>query len=235
MDNKIPTGSPVMDKLLDGGYEIDCVTTIYGPAGTGKTTACMLCAIDVAKAKKVIYVDSEGGFSIERFRQLCKGKDMKKLLDKMIFLKPLNFEEQKRIMEQLPEMINNKIGLLIIDTISMHYRIEFGKREDYQETNKALAEQVANLIRISRDKNVPVLVTNQVYASFEDKNKVNMVGGDILKYGSKCLIELQDIGHAKRKAILKKHRSLPENREVFFEIKEEGLVETKEDKKLRLF
>ena len=235
MDNKIPTGSPVMDKLLDGGYEIDAVTTIYGPAGTGKTTVCMLCAIDVAKNKKVIYIDTEGGFSVERFRQLCQSRDVKKMLDKMLFLKPMNFEEQKKIMEKLPEMINPKIGLVIVDTISMQYRTEFSRKEDFQETNKALAGQVANLIRIARDKNVPVIVTNQVYASFDDKNKVHMVGGDILKYGSKCLIELQDIGHAKRKAILKKHRSLPENREVFFEIKEEGLVESKDDKKLRLF
>jgi len=235
MDNKIPSGSAVMDKLLDGGYETDSVTTIYGPAGTGKSTCCMLCAIDVAKSNKVIYIDTEGGFSVERFRQLCHGKDVKKMLDKMLFLKPMNFEEQKKIMEKLPEMINSKIGLVIIDTISMHYRIEFGKKEDFQETNKALAGQVANLIRIARDKNVPVIVTNQVYASFDDKNKVNMVGGDILKYGSKCLIELQDIGNAKRKAVLKKHRSLAENREICFEITEEGFSEVREDKKLRLF
>lgn len=235
MENKIPSGCEVMDKLLEGGYETDCVTTIYGPAGTGKTTICMLCAIDVAKQKKIIYIDTEGGFSVERFKQLSKGKDVKKLLDKILFLKPLSFEEQKKIIEKLSEMINDKIGLVVVDTISMHYRTQYSRKEDIHETNKALAHQIADLIRIARDKNVPVIITNQVYASFDDKNKIHMVGGDIIKYGSKCLIELQDIEDNKRKAILKKHRSLPENKDICFELGEEGLIESKENKRLRLF
>ena len=69
---KVPTGSDVLDSLLEGGYETDVITTIYGPAGSGKTVLCLLCSIYVAKSgKKVVYVDSEGGFSLERFRQIC--------------------------------------------------------------------------------------------------------------------------------------------------------------------
>jgi hypothetical protein len=45
---------------------------------------------------------------------------------------------------------------------------------------------------------------------------VNVVGGDILKYWSKCIIELQNKG-GKKKAIIRKHRSLPES-ELNFEI-----------------
>jgi len=48
-----------------------------------------------------------------------------------------------------------------------------------------------------------------------------MVGGDILKYWSKCLIELKN-DNGKRKAILKKHRSLPE-KELSFQIFNEGI------------
>jgi hypothetical protein len=50
-----------------------------------------------------------------------------------------------------------------------------------------------------------------------------MVGGDILKYGSKCLIELQAGHRGIRKAIIRKHRSIAGEKEVFFRIIENGI------------
>ena len=204
--NKISSGSDIIDELIDGGYETEIITTIYGPAGSGKTNFCMLCAISVAKNKKVIYIDTEGSFSINRFIQLC---DDKKILDNIIFLKPTSFQEQSKAIEKIKALTENNIGLIIIDTIAMLYRLEIGQTEDVYNVNRELGKQISFLNEISRKKNIPVLITNQVYANFDDKNKINMVGGDILKYASKCLIELQN-GDGKRRAIIKKHRSLPE-------------------------
>ena len=62
-----------------------------------------------------------------------------------------------------------------------------------------------------------------------------MVGGDIIKYGSKCLIELQIMSTGKRKAILRKHRSLAENKDIVFEIIEKGLKEVKLSKGFKIF
>ena len=53
---RILSGSKVLDLMLGGGYERDVITTIYGPAGSGKTILCLLCTINVARSgKKVIY------------------------------------------------------------------------------------------------------------------------------------------------------------------------------------
>src|SRR3989338_3826200 len=65
---KVSSGSGALDKLLEGGYETDVITTIYGPAGSGKTTTCLLAAVSTAtvkenKDKKVVFIDTEGGFS----------------------------------------------------------------------------------------------------------------------------------------------------------------------------
>ena len=82
--------------------------------------------------------------------------------------------------------------------------------------------QRKNLSEITRKKNIPILLTNQVYADFDNKENIKMVGGDILKYGSKCLIELQ-VGHkGVRKAIVIKHRSLPQS-EMMYRIVNEGI------------
>ncbi len=220
---RLSTGTVVMDKLLNGGFEKDIITTIYGPSSSGKTNICIICAINCVKlGKKVIYVDTEGGFSIERFKQL--DGEYKETFDNMIFIKPTNFEEQKRIFEKLKEMLNESIGLIIIDSIAMLYRLELGKSEAY-DVNKELGTQLAYLTEIARKMNIPVVLTNQVYSSFEDRETVRMVGGDILKYSSKCLVELQKGRNNVRKAVLKKHRSLPEEKEVIFKIEEAGLEE----------
>ena len=231
---KIPTGSKILDRMLKGGYDSDIITTIYGPAGSGKTVLCLLCAINIArKNKKVIYIDAEGGFSPERLKQIAL--DYKKVLSNMIFLKPVNFDEQKKIFEKLKDLVNDKIGLIIVDTIAMHYRLEMGKNDDVYEVNRELGRQISYLTEIARKKNIPILITNHVYADFEEKGRVNIVGGDILKYGSKCLIELQITPNNNRRAILKKHRSIAEDKEITFKIVEGGIIGTKESKGFRLF
>jgi len=231
--HKIASGSKILDYFLKGGYEDDIITTLYGPAGSGKTCLCLLATVNVTrKGKKVIYIDSEGGFSLERLKQIAL--DYKKVLDKTIFLKPTSFKEQKKVFLQLKDIINNKIGLIVVDTISMLYRLELGKNGEAQEANRELGKQLSYLSEIARKKNIPILITNQVYASFDEKDKVNMVGGDLLKYGSKCLIELQITPASNRRLILKKHRSIEEEKEILFKIVDGGIIGTKESK-FRLF
>ena len=237
-NNRISTGSKILDIMLEGGYEKDIITTVYGPAGSGKTVLCLLSAINIAKTgKKVIYVDSEGGFSIERLRQITSHINLsyEKVLDNIVFLRPTSFEEQKKSFEKLKELVNDKIGLIIVDTIAMLYRLELSKSEDIHEVNIELGKQIAYLTEIARKNSIPVLITNQVYPDFDNKDKVNIVGGDILKYGSKCLIELQITPNGNRRVILKKHRSIQAEKETLFKIVEGGIIGTTESKGFKLF
>ena len=237
-ENRIPTGSKILDTMLGEGYEKDVITTVYGPAGSGKTVLCLLCAITVARSgKKVIYVDTEGGFSVERLKQICTSisHDYKKILENIIFLKPTSFAEQKKSFEKLKDIVNDKIGLIVVDSIAMLYRLELGKSDEVQDVNRELGKQIAFLTEIARNKQIPILITNQIYHDFDNKDKVNIVGGDILKYGSKCLIELQITPNGNRRAILRKHRSIAEEKEIIFKIVEGGIIGTTESKGFKLF
>lgn len=236
--DKLPTGSRILDKLLGGGYEKDIITTIYGPSGSGKTNLCILCAISTAlKGKKVIYVDTENNFSVERFKQVCDSinLDHLKIINSMVFFRPNSFGEQKKIFDKLKDKINGKPGIIIVDSIAMLYRLELGRSEDVYELNRDLGKQLSDLKSIASGKGIPVLITNQVYADFEEKDKVNMVGGDLLKYGSKCLIELMITPNGNRRAIIRKHRSIPEDSEIIFKIVEGGIIGTTEGKGFKLF
>lgn len=221
-ETKLSAGN-VLDELLNGGLESDVATILYGPPGSGKTLICMMCIMECVKKKKnVIYVDTEGGFSVERLKQIDPSYE--ETLKHIIFLRPVNFAEQRKVFSRLKEIANNKIGLIVVDTISMLYRLELGLNSENFELSRELGSQAAMLTEIARVKNIPVLITNQVYSKVETEG-VKMVGGELLKYGSKCLVELQTFHGKKRKATLRKHRAIESGKEKVFEIVHEGIKE----------
>lgn len=235
--NKISAGSYDLNKFLFGGYDTDIITTIYGPPACGKTNFCMLASVSQAKkGNKVIFVDTEGGFSLERFKQLAQ-EDFQEAIKNIFLLNPTNFEEQKKAFSALLKEIkgNEKIGLIIIDGMTMLYRLELAEAREkndekrIDDVNSELARQMRILSEIARKQNLPVIVTNQGYSEFLSEEELKagkkkeffMVGGSILQYWSKCIIELQN-DRGKRKMILRKHRSLPE-KEMDFEIISSGI------------
>ena len=220
---KVSTGVEFLNTFLHGGYDNNVVTTIYGPSGTGKTNMCLIAAVRVAESgKKVIFIDSEGGIAVERIRQLTN--EYEHVLRNIIFFNPMTFVEQKEVFETLRGMINDTVGMVVVDSISMLYRLELSKSDEVYEVNSALGKQIATLVEITRRRNIPVLISNQVYSDFDNRDMVKMVGGDLLKYGSKCLIELRKFRTC-HGLILRKHRSLPEGNEAKFAIVQTGLEE----------
>jgi DNA repair protein RadB len=231
---KISTGSYDMNTWLFGGYEKDIVTMIAGPPGSGKTNMSILAACSQAKkGNKVIFVDTEGGFSVERVKQIV-GEDYEKILNNFFLLEPTNFDEQKKcFLESLNKIKKEHVSLIVIDGMATLYRLELGEirldERKVKELNSKVAWQMRILSEISRKQNIPVIITNQVYSDFLSekdlkkgmKKEVNLVGGDLFKYWSKCIIELQN-DRGKRNAKLLKHRNLPE-KNLSFVIRNEGI------------
>lgn len=232
---KVSAGSYDLNVWLQGGYDSDVITTFYGGPGCGKTNFCMAAAVSQAKkGNKVIFIDTEGGFSSERVKQLIashgtngsSGKEpisIEKVLENILVLKPTNFKEQREAFNQLLKHVNDKVSLIVVDGMTMLYRLDFADARakeiaDVQEVNSALTKQMRLLAEISRKQNIPVLVTNQIY---KWENETRMVAGDIVKYWSKCLIELAN-ERGRRTAFLKKHRSLPE-KNMDFQIYDGGI------------
>ena len=232
-NEKISSGSFDFNDFLGGGYEKDVITMIAGPPGSGKTNLASLGACSQAKQEnKVIFIDTEGGFSVERVNQITGNSE--KILENILILKPTNFDEQKNCFNQLLKNLKKEqVKLIVIDGMAMLYRLELAENEkQIKKINGEIVKQLRILAEISRKKNIPVLITNQVYSQFvegEWKNgfekQMNIVGGDLFKYWSKCVIELKKEDN-KRKAVLLKHRSLPE-KEMNFEIREKGIFKKK--------
>jgi DNA repair protein RadB len=221
---KLDSGTDFVNTLLDGGYEDDVITTIYGPPGAGKTNFCLLAMANL-KDKKILYVDTEGSFSVERFKQVCPAYE--EVLDRTIFLNPTTYSEQKEAFEFLRKAVDEKFGLIIIDSIAALYRLELGVSNDIQNVNRELGLHMALLTEIARKKRIPVIMTNQVYTDFDDREKTRTVGGDIARYWSRAMLEIQKQRGDLRKLTIAKHRSIKEGNFSIFRIVHNGLEEVK--------
>lgn len=209
----ISTGCKGLDEFLQGYKEE--LTLIYGPSASGKTTLAIQAAIKQAEeGKKVLYIDTEGGFSTERIKQINPDP---KILDNILLLRVNDFMQQRVNFRKLKEITEKgKISLIVIDTIGMHYRLYLQKNS--YGANLCLKKQLRILNEITKELHVPVIITNQVYNNMNGLG-ISPVGGNIVLSNCQTWIELQK--EPKRRLILKKPQ--PEkNAEIL--IKTEGVL-----------
>lgn len=197
---------------LIGGLngEINC---IYGPATSGKTTLAILASIEAAKkGGRVLFIDTEGGFSIDRFKQMA-GDNYIDLLQRIIIFRVRSFEEQTQKIKDIYRIIN-KFNLVVVDSLSVFYRKAI--HENLKDTNEKMIEQLRILSHIVKEYQIPVLLTNQVYAK-PGTDEDMMVGGEMVKKFAKKLISLHV--EPRKLKIIK-----PEEKEINFKIVAEGIV-----------
>ena len=214
---RIPLNSPKFDRLLGGGIESGCVTLLYGEAGAGKTNVCLQAAREVAqKGEKVAYIDNEG-LSSERLSQVFEG-DADAVRNLLIF-QVHSLEEQTDRIEKIGKLAENKaISLVVIDSLTMFYRL----RHDEPKARNEFVRQTELLLEIARKYDMTILVTSQVYSNLTS-GRVEFLGGHALNHNAKTILRLEKLDNGRRKAVIVKHRSLPEGRSFYYRIVETGI------------
>ncbi|HLE54217.1 MAG TPA: DNA repair and recombination protein RadB [Thermoplasmata archaeon] len=221
---KVALGCRALDDLLGGGVEEGCITLLHGEAGSGKTNVCLQLARNVVRAgKKVIYIDTEG-VSMDRLAQIC-GEDFEIVAKNILFSEPYDFEEQEELIEKAVKIAESKadVGLIVIDSITMHYRLTM-RDETRRDERYSLTRQIAKLLRVSRRREIPVVVTSQVYTDI-DTGKFLPLGGHMLSHNAKTIVRLEKAGPSRRLAVLEKHRHREEGSRAAFRITQDGLVD----------
>lgn len=183
----------IFSKQLDSENAIGQLIHVFGKAGSGKTTLALQLAIKIcSKGRKVIYIDTEGKVTGGKIKDISP-KEIFPLVNKNLKLYvPQNFDTQHQFIEQLDYYLKNqKIGMLIIDTITNHYRQEILFRKDNKELYEKLAYEVALFRKIAKEKVIPILMMNQstMRKNIEENNNlgrelVNPVAKAIMSYWS---------------------------------------------------
>jgi DNA repair protein RadB len=204
---------------LTGGIEKGTITNFYGPPGVGKTNLCILAALEcIRSGGNVVYIDTEGGLSPERIRQISMDDEV---FEKLVLIEPKTFEEQGVVIKNLE---NQDFDMLILDSSVALYRLKCADpTKETLEANKELSIQLSVLSNIARRKKIPVIITAHTFKNW-DTGENQIIGGDPIKYWSKSIIFIEHTGRmGERKATITKHRSIPEGKFVKFEIVNEGV------------
>ncbi|WP_405305092.1 DNA repair and recombination protein RadB [Methanobrevibacter sp.] len=226
-DNHKILSNSSLDALLGGGFEKGTVTEIFGPPSSGKSNVTLTLSVNVAKNnKKVIYIDTEGGISIDRIKQIS-GADFPRVANNIIVFEPTSFLEQNDNLKSIEVWLrknHENVDLLVLDSAVALYRVDDMKST---KLNKELGKQMGILSKIARTYDIAVVLTNQIYSAFDDEgnNDIRAVGGTILQYWCKIILQLERGDEInQRVATLIRHRSIPEGKKATFSITSNGIV-----------
>jgi DNA repair protein RadA len=233
---KISTGSKNLDALLGGGVESQAITEAYGAFGSGKTQIGFALAVNVQLPKdkgglggNALWIDTENTFRPERIVDIAKGLklDPEKVLKNIFVSRAFNSEHQILLIEKAPEMIEqNNIKVIIVDSLTSHFRADFVGRGELAERQQKLNKHLHQLQRLSDAFNLAVYITNQVMTRpdvlFGDPT--TFVGGNVLAHMSTYRLYLRRGKEGTRVARMIDAPNLQEG-ECVFKITENGLID----------
>ncbi|RLJ00734.1 MAG: DNA repair and recombination protein RadA [Candidatus Aenigmatarchaeota archaeon] len=231
---KITTGSKNFDELIGGGIETQSITEVYGSYGSAKTQLALQLAVNVqlpveqgGLEKGCVFIDTEGTFRPERIEQMARALDLdpKKVMENIYVARAYNSDHQMLLAEKVGEMVKEKnIGLLIIDSLTSHFRADYTGRGTLAERQQKLNRHLHTLQRMGDINNMAIFVTNQVMAKpdilFGDPTEA--IGGHILHHAAAFRIYLRKSKKEKRICRLVDSPYLPEGEAVFVVV-EDGI------------
>lgn len=213
----LSTGCPSIDAMLDGGLEPDAITLVFGEGGSGKTNLALQSArLVAATGKKVAYVDTEG-VSPRRLEQVFEPATAE-AKDELLFFQPYTIEEQERMVEKTSLL--KGIGLIVVDSINMHYRLHIDSDDKEREASRSLYRQLHHLTGHARKNHIPVLITGQVYGG---EDATQPFARRTMEHLVKALVRFEKRPDGTRRATVLKHRSIEEGRQARFRIGMHGL------------
>jgi DNA repair protein RadA len=226
----ITTGSKEFDGLLGGrGVESRAITEAFGAYGSGKTQLGLTLAVRVqlpiengGANGKAVFIDTEGTFRPQRVRQIAEAMNAnpEKVLKNIFVARAFNSDHQILLLEKISEMIKNgePIKLLIIDSLTAHFRAEFAGRGQLADRQQKLNRYMHDLMKLAETHNLAVYVTNQVMANpaqmFGDPTTA--IGGNIVGHASTYRLYLRRGKQGSRVAKLIDSPNLPDNEIVYF-------------------
>lgn len=221
--NPVPlsTACDPLDALLDGGLEADAITLVFGEGGSGKTNLALQCAREAAAAgRRVAFVDTEGVSATRMEQVFAAAEDGEAAQERVLFFTPFSIQEQERAVQQATRAPD--LGLVVVDSINMHYRLHIDGGEDMEkQASRSLYAQLHHLTNFARRHRVPVLITGQVFGT---EDATQPFARRTMEHLVKALVRFEKRPDGTRRATVLKHRSIEEGRQTRFRIAGQGLV-----------
>ncbi len=232
--HKLTTSSKAFDELMGGGLETQSIVEFYGEFGSGKTQVCFQLAVNASRPLEeggldgeVFIIDTENTFRPERIVQMAMALDLdpEEVLKKIHVARAFNSHHQMLLVEKAQELAADmKVRLLIVDSLTAHFRAEYVGRGALAERQQNLNKHMHDLLRFGDLNNAVIAVTNQVSAKpdafFGDPTRP--IGGHIVGHAATYRLYLRKSKGGKRIARLVDSPNLPEA-EAVISVSEDGI------------
>lgn len=231
---KLTTGSKALDELIGGGVESQSIMEFFGEFGSSKTQICFQLAVNATLPEEmggldsdVVIIDSENTFRPERIIQMATylGVDPQETLRRIHVARAFNSQHQVLLVEKAIQLAEEKkIRLMIVDSLTSHFRAEYVGRGALAERQQVLNRHMHDLLNFATLNNAAIVVTNQVAAKpdafFGDPTRP--IGGHIVGHTATFRVYLRKGKAGKRVARLIDSPNLPEGEAVFL-VTEDGI------------
>jgi len=191
-NRRITSLSDSFDSLLGGGLQPQQVTEICGTPGIGKTQLCIQFAVNSQIPAAfggvdgdVMYIDTEGGFMIERVVDIAEGTlqyiqnyarcnqaqnlvraseefKLEHILSHIQYFRASDYIELVALVKTLPALVQNsqrKVRLVVIDSIAAPFRQNF----DDMRTRTSMLQSISQeLNKLAAEHNLAILISNHV-------------------------------------------------------------------------
>ncbi|CAG07273.1 unnamed protein product, partial [Tetraodon nigroviridis] len=184
----IVTFSSQLDAALGGGAPVGRMTEVCGVPGVGKTQLCLQLAVDVqvphcfgGLGAQVVYVDTEGGFRLQRLLDLAAAAvnhcsllaedqeqrvametfTVETILSNVFVVRCHDYLELLAELHLMPGFLSAHPGvrLLVVDSVASPFRPLLDELSQRTRLLSGLAQQ---LVAMAASRDMAVVVTNQM-------------------------------------------------------------------------
>jgi len=180
---RLSVGCETLDYLFSGGIPKESLTEFFGKFGSGKTQILITIAVEAIQAgKKVIFIDCENTFKVERFLGIARARgyikneeDKNKFFDGFRKILCTNSLETRKVLENLTEcVLKDGVDVILVDGVIGQIRTEFGGRAELSDRQQYLKPFMERLGSLPIYLRCWVVFTNQVMETADG----SMFGGD---------------------------------------------------------
>jgi len=200
--------------LLKNGTVPQGITHIVGPPNSGKTTLIYQTCRSL-NGRKALFFDCEINFSAQRLKEINLNYEVE--LNDITVISIFDKNQQIKTLMKIHNFIpNTNYAFIAVNGITDHFRFRSSQINE-MSLHRLLTLQMAYLNMISKEYQIPILITNQVTAFREKEKKIirPVANSAIMNYSDRE-IRLRNINK-------KLWKAKQEREEVLYKVTNEGI------------
>lgn len=141
---------------------------------------------------KVLYIDTEKNFRPERIEDIAYNYNINPVqaLENIHYAYAIDSDHQIELIQQAAALLTKeKYGLIIVDSVMNHFRVDYSGRQNLAVRQTKLGECISILEKYAARFGVAIVFTNQVQTEASRGSRVAAIGGNMLAHKSTTIVE----------------------------------------------